>query len=455
MLIEEMTVRNVIITVAIALLIFIAAGIYYYILRRVLHRLAVKTATALDNMLLKSVEWPIFAGIMLLGVYFAIVYLPLEESLDFEIRRGFHLAFIILSAYGIAALLDSLFRWFKLEVTPKTHTALDDWIVTFMRIVTPLLIILVSILLSLKLFNIEAQGFESWLIAHGIRIGVIIFFSIAVLFILGIAGSKAVSVFVARRPPGQTEEEIRKRADTLSGVLITTGQVFIIAIAIFIILSEVGINIAPALAGAGVVGIAVGFGAQSLIKDIIAGFFVVMENQYRVGDVVTIAGVSGLVEEINLRRTVLRDLDGIVHVVPNGEIRVASNFTKEWSRVNLNISVSYGTDLEHAISVINRVCKEMAVEPEWAPLILKTPQVLRVDKLGDSGIELKVLGDTKPIRQWDVMGEIRKRIKRAFDEEGIEIPWPHTKVYFGNSPFSNLNREKEGQEDSDQSKSTQ
>jgi small-conductance mechanosensitive channel len=167
------------------------------------------------------------------------------------------------------------------------------------------------------------------------------------------------------------------------------------------------------LAGAGVVGIALGFGAQSLVKDIIAGLFVIMENQYRVGDVVKVADVAGLVEAINLRRMVLRDLDGVVHVVPNGEIRVASNFTKEWSRVNLNISVAYGTDLDRAIAVINRVCQEMAAEPDWAPIILKTPQVLRVDNLGDSGIELKVLGDTKPMRQWDVMGEIRKRVKKA------------------------------------------
>jgi small-conductance mechanosensitive channel len=160
--------------------------------------------------------------------------------------------------------------------------------------------------------------------------------------------------------------------------------------------------------------------------------FIILENQYRVGDVVTVASISGLVEQINLRRTVLRDLDGIVHTVPNGEIRVASNFTKEWSRVNLNISVSYGTDLDHAIAIINRVCQEMAQEPQWAPLIIKTPQVLRVDNLGDSGIDLKILGDTKPIRQWEIMGEIRKRVKKTFDEEGIEIPWPHTKVFFGN-----------------------
>lgn len=444
MLTETMTMRDILVTIAIAVPIFLVAVIFYYCLRQVLHRMADKTGTALGNMLVKVVQWCIFTGIMLSGVYFAILYLPLKESLDFEIRRGFHLAFIILGVYGVAALLDSLFRWFKLEVTPKTHTALDAWIVGLLRIFTPLLLVLVAVLVSLGLFNVEVTGVKDWLIAHGTRIGLILFLSIAALFVLGIAGSKAVTAFITREVPEQPEEEIRKRANTLSRVLITTGQVFVIFIAAFIILSELGIDIAPVLAGAGVVGIAIGFGAQSLIKDIIGGFLIVMENQYRVGDVVTLAGVSGLVEEVNLRRTVLRDLDGIVHVVPNGEIRVASNFTKEWSRVNLNISVSYGTDLDHATAVINRVCKEMGEEPEWAPLILKTPQVLRVDKLGDSGIELKVLGDTKPIRQWDVMGEIRKRIKKAFDEEGIEIPWPHAKVYFGNTPFADLNREEKG-----------
>jgi small-conductance mechanosensitive channel len=130
----------------------------------------------------------------------------------------------------------------------------------------------------------------------------------------------------------------------------------------------------------------------------------------------------------------LRDVDRINHIVPNGKIRVASNYTKQWSRVNLNISVSYDTDLEKAMAIINRVGKELAEDPQWASSIMTPPKALRVDKLGDSGVEIKVLGETKPIRQWDVMGEFRLRLKKAFDKEGIEIPWPHIKVYFGNQP---------------------
>ncbi|GAG45925.1 unnamed protein product, partial [marine sediment metagenome] len=146
---------------------------------------------------------------------------------------------------------------------------------------------------------------------------------------------------------------------------------------------------------------------------------------YSKGDVVTLAGISGLVEEVGIRRTVLRDLDGIVHYIPNGEIGVASNFTQEYSRVNLNVGVSYSEDLDHVMQVIDRVGEEMAADPEWAPSIITPPKALRVDAFGDSGIDIKILGDTKPIKQWDVMGELRRRLKKAFDEEGIEIPYPH------------------------------
>jgi small conductance mechanosensitive channel len=200
---------------------------------------------------------------------------------------------------------------------------------------------------------------------------------------------------------------------------------------LFTILAEIGVNIVPALAGLGIVGIAIGFGAQSLVRDIISGLLILLENQYAVRDWVQIAGVDGEVEEINLRRTVVRNFDGTVHSVPNGEIRIASNFSKDWARVNMTISVAYGEDLDHVIEVINKVGEEMKGDPKWDSLMLSTPQVLRIDAFQDSGIAIRILGETKPIWQWAVMGELRKRLKKTFDEEGIEIPWPHTKVYFG------------------------
>ncbi len=427
--------NTLIIALAIALSLFVLAGVFYYILRRLAHGAAAKTGTALDNMLLEALEWPVFFALVLAGAYFAIVYLPIEESLDAEIRRGFHVAFVLLAAYSGGALIDAMLRWFKLEITCKTHTALDDYIVAFLRTASPLLLALIAILICLGQYGIETGSISGWLLTHGMRIGIISAVGVAMLLTIDVAGSRAITAIVTRGATAEPEEEVKKRVDTLARVLITAAQIFILTIATFIILTELNIDIAPVLAGAGVVGIAIGFGAQSMVKDMIAGFFVVMENQYRVGDVVKIADISGLVEEINLRRTVLRDLDGVVHVVPNGEVKVASNYTKGLSRVNLDISVSYDTDLDHAIAVINKVCADMTKEPEWCSLIIRTPQTLRVEKLGASGIDLKVTGDTKPMRQWDVTGELRKRIKKAFEQEGIEIPYPHTKVIFGNSPF--------------------
>jgi small-conductance mechanosensitive channel len=295
----------------------------------------------------------------------------------------------------------------------------------------------------------------SWLGSHGVRLLIVIALAIiahqlakrliprivarliARKFRGGPAGKvkeirdRFIPWLAEREEKGPPPEQIKQRVDTLSHFLAQTVIVIIWVIAAFMMLAEIGISITPLLATAGIVGIAIGFGAQSLIRDIIGGFFIILEDQFAIGDVVKAADVIGLVEDINLRRTILRDLDGIVHVVPNGEIRIASNYTKEWSRVNLNISVGYGEDLDHVTSVINRVGQEMADEEYWRPLILNVPQVLRVDNFADSGIEIKILGETKPIYQWEAMGELRKRIKKAFDQEGIEIPWPHIKLYFG------------------------
>jgi len=278
-----------------------------------------------------------------------------------------------------------------------------------------------------EMFSIE------WLKDSGISILIIIAVAAAVYFALRRLIPPIIKRTAAQRMKGELEEAIKQRSDTLSSVLIKASLGIIVILALVTILPEFGINITAMLAGIGIIGIAIGFGAQSLIKDYLSGIFILLEDQYDVGDVVRVAGIAGLVEEVGLRRTVLRDLDGLVHSIPNGEIKAASNFTKGYSRVNLNISVAYGEDLDRVIKVINRVCKEMAGDPEWNTDFITTPQVLRVDNLGDSGIDIKILGDTKPIRQWAVTGELRLRLKRTFDAEGIEIPWPHTKVYFGNA----------------------
>ncbi|MBU2608483.1 MAG: mechanosensitive ion channel [Chloroflexi bacterium] len=315
----------------------------------------------------------------------------------------------------------------------KPSASLAFWIIAgFILIVVATAVI--AIILSREGVSaiITPQTIQQWLLEHGTINIITIVVSYLLYRILKIAIPEVVVRSVKIRGKGRrAREELAKRSDTLGSIITGTAGAIIGIMASFMILSDIGVNIAPLLAGAGIAGLAIGFGAQSLIKDLLSGLFILLEDQYNKGDVVKVAGISGIVEEVNMRRTVLRDLDGIVHSIPNGEVTTASNYTKDWSRVNLDIPVAYGEDLDHVIAVLNRVGSELAEDEYFGPKILKAPQVLRVNNFGASGIDIRILGDTKPLMQWEVTGELRKRIKKAFDEEGIEIPWPHVKLYFG------------------------
>ena len=222
-----------------------------------------------------------------------------------------------------------------------------------------------------------------------------------------------------------TADDLERRVKTLQRLAVRIASALIGLIALLMILDQFGISIGPAIAGLGVVGIAVGFGAQTLIRDWLAGVFIILENQYSAGDVVRISGVDGLVEDISLRRTTLRDLDGTVHTVPNGSIVVASNMTRGWARVNLDISVAYDTDIDGATAIIDGVGRSLTEDPAWRDRVIEAPSVIRVNSLGDSAVALKVLGQVRPAEQWAVAGELRKRILAAFADAGIEIPFPH------------------------------
>ncbi len=228
----------------------------------------------------------------------------------------------------------------------------------------------------------------------------------------------------------KTVAEERQREDTLISVIGATIRVGLWIIGGLLLLGVLGVNIAPLLAGAGVLGVALGFGAQSLVKDFLSGLFILVENQYRVGDVININGViSGQVKHVSLRETALRDLDGVVHHVPNGFIDYASNMTMEYANVNLDIGVGYNTDLDELELIINRVGSELAADENWKEKILEAPQLLRVDAFGESAIVVKITGATAPMKQWAVTGELRKRLKKAFDKAGIEIPFPQRVVH--------------------------
>jgi small-conductance mechanosensitive channel len=263
----------------------------------------------------------------------------------------------------------------------------------------------------------------TWLLDDGLKVLAII--AMAFLLIKVIAGiiKKAVKMVVRSHKEGEPAAE-QKREETLERIIVGTFVICILIVALLMILQQLGVKIGPLLAGAGIVGLAVGFGGQYLIRDLISGFFIVLENQYRIGDVVNLNSTGGVVEDITLRMTTLRDMDGTVHHIPHGEIKIVSNLSKRFSRVNINIGISYHEELDKVIGVINEVGRKMAADSYWSELIISPPQFLRVEDFGESAIILKIIGETLPIKQWEVSGELRKRIKQAFDREGIEIPLP-------------------------------
>jgi small conductance mechanosensitive channel len=218
--------------------------------------------------------------------------------------------------------------------------------------------------------------------------------------------------------------EVKKRMDTLDELGERVVRFFVLVIAGIMILGALDLDIGPAVAGLGVVGIAVGFGAQSLVRDYLNGALILIENQFSKGDVVTIAGVSGAVEDFSLRRTTLRDLDGVVHTVPNGEVKVASNKTRTWARINQDVTVAFGTDIDRAIQVVDELGRHMHEDPVWKRRILEPPRVERVERIEERGITLKILGTVRASDQWAAGGEFRKLLIEAFARNGIELPRP-------------------------------
>lgn len=267
-----------------------------------------------------------------------------------------------------------------------------------------------------------------WLAAHGLSIAAILIVTVFIRIFGKTFLERAIRRLVISRKFSTPGAE-KQREDTLIRIAKGTLDIVVWIVALLMVLSEAGISIGPLLAAAGIAGLAIGFGGQYLIRDIVAGLFIILENQYRVGDVVCLDSTCGLVEDISLRMATLRDLDGTVHHVPHGTVSKASNLSKEYARVNLNIGISYASDLEKVIAVVNSVGDEMVKDSLWQKDIRKPIQFERVDDFADSAIMIKVLGETVPLRQWAVAGEYRRRLKIAFDKAGIEIPFPQRVVH--------------------------
>ncbi len=268
------------------------------------------------------------------------------------------------------------------------------------------------------------QAILDWLVTSGLRI--------AFILVVGLIASRWLRVLSARLErliagAAPTEDEAQ-RASTLTRVIHSTTLVTMATVAGLMILRELNLDITPLIAGASVVGVAVGLGAQTLIKDVIGGFFILLEDQFAVGDAIQVGNIAGGVEKMTLRATFLRDLEGTLHVVPNGEMRIVSNRTKGWSRAVLNLGVAYEEDIGRVMAALGKIGHGLYQDEGFAPLLLEEPTVSGVEALGDWAMTIRIMVKTKPGKQWDVARELRRRIKESFEREGIEMPYPRQEV---------------------------
>lgn len=275
--------------------------------------------------------------------------------------------------------------------------------------------------------------FMTWIIVElpSIVILILLFTGLLRLEIFVIRRLKKVALNRAYKAQDVDNEEAEKRINTLSGIIHGIGKILLWTIFLLILLGKFNINIAPILASAGIVGLAVGFGAQELVRDFISGFFILLEDQLRTGDMAIINGTTGLVEKIEMRTITLRDASGVVHIFQNGKINTLSNMTKEWSAIVLEIGVAYKEDTDRVSEVMKQVGKEMQATPEFQDKMLEPIEVLGVDRLADSAVIIKVRIKTKPSLQWATSREYQRRLKKAFDASNIEIPFPHLSLYVG------------------------
>jgi small conductance mechanosensitive channel len=263
-----------------------------------------------------------------------------------------------------------------------------------------------------------------------VRVLLIVLTSFVAYFAVTRAAWKAVQVRIPLIDEKRSQP-LDDRATTITGALNQVVKVAIVILALLTILAEVGIQIAPMLAVVGVVSLALGFAAQGIVRDYIHGIYILTEDWYRVGEWVKIGDDEGEIEEVSLRRTVLRNMDGTVMIRPNSSVITASNMTREFSRVNMSVRVSYGTNIEEAFAAINLVGMEFKADEVWGLDLLTTPAAVRISDLGESAVEILIRADTKPGTQWGITGELKKRLLARFEMDDIAIPFQHLTVYFG------------------------
>jgi moderate conductance mechanosensitive channel len=264
---------------------------------------------------------------------------------------------------------------------------------------------------------ITLTAFVSWLQTNGLRIVLILLGALLLERLLASALARFEHAVETAGPNDHTER--MKHARTLAGVLRSLGLVAIVVAASLMVLAELGVDIAPLLAGAGILGLALGLGAQGLVRDLMGGFFILVEEQFHVGDVVAIGSISGTVERMTLRATSLRDLDGALHLIPNGEVRIVSNLTRGWSRAVVDVTVPSQTDTTQLLALLEEVCRLAGADASLAALLPEPPTVLGVEALDAATVRLRLLAKTPPGRQWEAARVLRLRIKEQLDARGI------------------------------------
>ena len=279
---------------------------------------------------------------------------------------------------------------------------------------------------KLSLFLDRAWDLTSaWVLSNGLPLILTMALTIVAIKLADFLSTRIGAAIVSGIPPG-SNPRMAQRSATLTQILHSTTRTLIGFAGIMMALSELGINITPILASAGIAGLAVGFGAQSLVKDVITGFFILLEDQYGVGDLVEIGDKSGTVEKMNLRITQLRNLDGSLVTIPNGSVAMVSNHSKEWARALVDVNVTLESDVDRALSLMLEA--GMTLHADWPHLLIEAPVVVGVQNFAESAVTLRVMVKTAPLEQWVVAREWRRRIKAAFDREGIDIAVPH-RVY--------------------------
>ncbi len=401
-------------------LAILAAGLVRLFLKRYLYRWAEKSENKADDRIVAYLD-NIIAPLLLISIFYWLSgLLPLPGKIVVYLHRGLLVLGILLTAFFSARLISSLLALYA-SLRDGRQTILKPF-----RTLSNVLFALIAIVFSLKALNVDmtGQGIQF------VRVIGIIAGAFVITRIIGIAVVQFEHLVESAGSP--IGSEAQKRARTIGKIISNAALVLVISVSGMMILSEFGMNIAPIITGAGIVGLAVGFGAQNLVRDVISGFFLILEDQLRVGDVVRINGVSGTVETIRLRTTTLRDPEGIVHIIPNGGVTFVSNMTKGHSYSVIDVGVSYKERVDDVMEVLKQIGAELEADVEFSPLILAPLEVLGVENFEESQVTIRIRIKTLPQRQWAVGRELRRRIKNTFDSKNIEIPFPQRTIHLQN-----------------------